>query len=50
MDLLLIEEVLNDQRSLFLKRSAGLTREINFDRYLHHPRIVVISGVRRSGK
>lgn len=50
MELLKIEEVLNDQRSLFLSRSAGLTREINFDKYLHHPRIVVISGVRRSGK
>ncbi len=50
MELLKIEEVLNDQRSFFLSRSAGLTREINFDNYLHHPRIVVISGVRRSGK
>ena len=50
MELLKIEEILNDQRSFFLSRPAGLTREINFDRYLHHPGIVVISGVRRSGK
>ncbi|RKZ02320.1 ATP-binding protein [Candidatus Fermentibacteria bacterium] len=50
MDLTRMEEILNDQRESFLKRSSGTVRDVNFDKYLKHPRIVVISGVRRAGK
>ncbi|MCK4506605.1 MAG: ATP-binding protein [Candidatus Aegiribacteria sp.] len=50
MNLVQIEEVLNDQREHFSGRSAGITRDVRFEKYLKHPRIVVISGVRRAGK
>lgn len=50
MDLTRIEEVFNDQREFFLKKNPGTVRNLDFDKYLKHPRIVVISGVRRAGK
>lgn len=50
MELNQIEEVLNDQFSLFLKKDQGLERDIDFKNYLSSKQIVIISGVRRSGK
>lgn len=50
MDLTRIGEVFNDQREFFLNKTSGTVRNLDFDKYLKHPRIVVISGVRRAGK
>ncbi len=50
MEFFKIEDVLNDQRSVFLNKSLGIEREIDFKATLSHERIVVVSGVRRAGK
>lgn len=50
MELNQIEDVLNDQISFFLKKDPGLERDIDFKKYISSKQIVIISGVRRSGK
>jgi len=46
----LLEELLLDQKDSFISRAPGVSREINLERYHVTGQIVVISGVRRSGK
>jgi predicted AAA+ superfamily ATPase len=46
----LLEELLLDQKDSFISRAPGVSREINLERYRVTGQIVVISGVRRSGK
>ena len=50
MELLKIEEILNDQRDVFLSKDSGIEREVDFKNALKHKRVVVVSGVRRAGK
>lgn len=45
-----IEDIVNDQTAVFLKKDQGFEREINFKEYIRSKQIIVISGVRRSGK
>ena len=45
-----IEDIVNDQTAVFLKKDKGFEREINFKEYIRSKQIIVISGVRRSGK
>lgn len=45
-----LEQTLADQRDSFLRKDAGIIRNIDFSRYTSHPGIVIISGVRRCGK
>jgi len=45
-----LEELILDQKATFLSREPGTMRCVDFDRYCSHAQIVVISGVRRSGK
>ncbi|MDA3924038.1 MAG: ATP-binding protein [Kiritimatiellae bacterium] len=50
MNKLILSDLVMDQRSRFIERDCGVTREISFDDWSAHERIVVISGVRRCGK
>jgi len=45
-----LEEVIVDQEEAFQKRDPGVPREVDLDRYLGSPQVIVISGVRRCGK
>src|SRR3989339_517196 len=46
----LIEEVILDQRNYLIKKDRGIDREIDFERIISSKQIVVITGIRRSGK
>lgn len=50
INMALLEEVVSDQLEYFRNRETGLTREIDFDKFLKSRQITVISGIRRSGK
>ncbi|MDO8609233.1 MAG: ATP-binding protein [bacterium] len=50
MELAQIEDIVNDQTAIFLKKDQGFERDINLKKYIESKQIVVISGVRRSGK
>jgi predicted AAA+ superfamily ATPase len=45
-----LEELILDQKELFLSREPGTQRRVDFDRHCAHEQVVVISGIRRSGK
>ncbi|MFA5416769.1 MAG: AAA family ATPase, partial [Methanoregula sp.] len=45
-----LEDLIIDQKATFLSRDPGTKRSVNFERYCLHAQIVVISGIRRSGK
>ena len=45
-----LEEVIRSQKDTFLSRDAGIDREVDVERYRKSGQIVVISGIRRSGK
>lgn len=45
-----LEQVIIDQRLSFDKRNAGTKRHVDFSDILNSERIVVITGIRRSGK
>lgn len=45
-----LEDVVNDQVASFLRKEQGFERDIDFKEYIASKQIVVISGVRRSGK
>jgi len=45
-----LEELILDQKEMFFSREPGMSRRVDFDRYCTHEQIVVISGIRRSGK
>lgn len=50
MELAQIEDIVNDQTAIFLKKDQGFERDIDFKKYIASKQIVVVSGVRRSGK
>ncbi|GAB6285254.1 MAG: ATP-binding protein [Methanoregula sp.] len=45
-----LEDLIIDQKATFLSRDPGTKRSVDFERYCLHAQIVVISGIRRSGK
>lgn len=45
-----LEEIILDQREVFIAKDPGVKRSIEYDRYMRHDQIVIISGVRRCGK
>lgn len=45
-----LEEIVNDQREVFHRKDKGVERLIDFDRYIKTKQIVILSGIRRSGK
>jgi len=45
-----LEEIVNDQRESFHKKDSGIKRLIDSDRYIKTKQIVILSGIRRSGK
>jgi len=49
-NLIKLEEIVNDQREVFYRKDNGIERLIDFDRYIKTKQIVILSGVRRSGK
>lgn len=50
MDLSTLEAVVFEQKALFAKEDTSILRAVNQDEYIDSEQIVVISGVRRSGK
>ena len=50
MNKLLLSDLIEDQRARFLEKEVGVGRNISFDAWLSHNRVVVVSGVRRCGK
>ncbi len=45
-----LEQIIADQKKNFTEKNLGTEREVDFDKYLRNKQIVVISGIRRSGK
>jgi len=45
-----LEDIVNDQSSVFLLKDLGFERQINFKKYATSKQITVILGIRRSGK
>ena len=45
-----LEEIIREQNERFVAQDPGIDRDIDLERYRNTPQIVVISGVRRSGK
>lgn len=50
MDKRNLQEILLDQKEVFLNKTGLIQRDIDLDKYLTTPLVVVISGVRRCGK
>ncbi len=50
LDIQLLETVVSDQAEMFAHKSLGTQRILDFDKYVATKHIIVISGVRRSGK
>ncbi len=50
IDTQLLDAVVADQADAFARKSSGVPRILDFDKYIATKQIVVISGVRRSGK
>jgi len=46
----ILEEIIFDQRQRFAEKEKGVVRDVDFERAMRGPSIVVISGVRRCGK
>jgi len=46
----LLSEIIEDQLSKFKDRDIGISRDIEFDKYIKTQQITIISGIRRSGK
>ncbi|OQB09303.1 MAG: hypothetical protein BWY21_00812 [Parcubacteria group bacterium ADurb.Bin216] len=49
-NLLRLEEVVADQLAVFIRKNSGQERLIDFSKYLDSKQIVIVSGIRRSGK
>lgn len=45
-----LEKIIIDQAGTFKEKSSGVSRDIDFGKYLKTSQITVISGIRRSGK
>ena len=50
MEISTLETVVFEQRELFAKDDASVPRSVDFNKYIETEQIVIISGVRRSGK
>jgi len=50
MELNKLQIIVNEQREFFAKKNKGLIRNINFQNYVNNQQIVIITGIRRSGK
>jgi len=50
MNKILLADLIEDQRARFLERECGIERDVAFQKWLNHDRVIVISGVRRCGK
>jgi uncharacterized protein len=46
----LLSEVTEDQLNKFKDRDIGISRDVEFDKYIKTKQITIISGIRRSGK
>ncbi len=46
----LLSEIIEDQLGKFKDRDIGISRDIEFDKYIKTQQITIISGIRRSGK
>lgn len=45
-----LEQTITDQKKRFIRQDTGIERKIDFNRYTTHNGIVILSGIRRSGK
>jgi predicted AAA+ superfamily ATPase len=50
MEFNLLEEIVREQKVGFESKNSGLERDIELKKYLNSTQIVVLSGIRRSGK
>jgi len=50
MNLQTIEFIVNDQWEYFRAKDTGVTRNVDFGKYLNTNQITIITGVRRCGK
>ena len=50
MEITQLEEIINDQLSVFQKKEQGFERDVDFKKFTTSKQIAIISGVRRSGK
>ncbi len=50
MNLMLLKELITEQKEKFLNSDYGVKREIEIDKYISNQQIFVLSGIRRSGK
>lgn len=50
MDLFSLDQAIQDQQFRFFNKDPGIQRDIDFQKYSAHQRIVIISGIRRCGK
>ncbi|MDD3292733.1 MAG: ATP-binding protein [Candidatus Pacebacteria bacterium] len=49
-NILKLEEIVNDQLKNLMSKDSGMERLIDFDKYINSKQIVILSGIRRSGK
>ncbi len=49
-NILKLEEIVNDQLKNLMSKDSGMERLIDFDKYIDSKQIVILSGIRRSGK
>ncbi len=49
-NILRLEEIVNDQLKNLMSKDSGMERLIDFDKYINSKQIVILSGIRRSGK
>ncbi|MEI7437950.1 MAG: ATP-binding protein [bacterium] len=50
MNAIALAELVEDQRERFLARPCGISRDVDFSRWMDQERIVAITGIRRCGK
>jgi predicted AAA+ superfamily ATPase len=50
MEINILELLINDQKEKLLQKDTGTKRDIDFDKYIKNQQIIVITGIRRSGK
>jgi predicted AAA+ superfamily ATPase len=50
MEITQLEDIVNDQLSIFKKKESGFERQIKFRKNILSKQITIISGIRRSGK
>lgn len=50
MKMIVLADLIEDQRARFIEKKLGIPRDIQFSKWLFHKQIIVISGIRRCGK